>query len=168
MIGAASTGVVGAGGKGESPSDKVDTTDVHPLNPNPSEPINVPKGNWVNHYIGWVDHEGAGSEKEDVERWLDAVEMEVFIDGEEIENPDQYWGDVNYSDEKEGYVVWWEYQSPPKPPGLYDYTVVYNYPDGFEDPGPKEDEDLDERDNELVIPENTTKVLTSYYRVPKN
>lgn len=137
MVGAGIAGLgitssVSARGDGELPNEKVSTTRVNPLM---QSPVPVDAGDWVTHYIGWLDGEGGDIEKEDVERWLDVVEMRVWIDGTELQDVDDYWGEIYYDEQYESYVVFWEYSTPPKSPGTYSFTIEFSYPDGFYDGG---------------------------------
>lgn len=128
------TSTVSARDEGELPNDHVEYTRVHPFALDESDPITVPAGNWVQHYIGWVDD--GEQRRSDVQAFLDAVEYSAWIDGEEIENPDQYWGEIHqeYDEENDVYkwFVWWKYSTPPKEPGLHTYTSEFYFPDGLD------------------------------------
>lgn len=147
---------VSARGEGELPNENVDFTRVHPFG-SKKNPIAVPTGSWIKHYTGWVDD--GEQHKEEVEAYLDAVELSAYIDGEEVEKPEQYWGDIwlqDRSDEGEEpvykWVVYWEYDTPPKEPGMHTFRTEYHYPDGL-------DAGASQR------PVGHTDTLTSYYEV---
>lgn len=130
------TSTVSARSEGELPNENVEFTNVHPFAP-AEDPVTVPAGDWIRHIVGWVDD--GEQRRVDVEAYLDAVEMRVWIDGDEIENPDQYWGDIVYQDrtaEDEEpaykYFVWWTYDTPPKDPGSHTFTVEFAFPDGLD------------------------------------
>lgn len=153
-VGLAST--VSAREEGELPNGQVEFTRVHPFAPE-DEPVSVPAGDWIKHTVGWVDD--GEQRREDVEAYLDAVEITVWIDGEETENPDQYWGDIVYQDRTEDdeeseykYYVWWEYYTPPKEPGSHTFTIEFSFPDG-----------LDAGDSQR--PEGFTNTLEGHYEV---
>jgi len=145
-------GTVSGRSRREPPSDQIDNASVHPLGVPKSDPIQVSTGEWITHYIGWVDKEGGDEAKEDVQRWLDSVEMSAWVDGEEVEDVDQYWGDIEWEEEEETFAVWWKYSTPPKSPGLYTFTIEMYYPDGYED-------------GEFEIEAGERKEFTSYYEV---
>lgn len=134
---------------GELPDDDVPVSRVNPFGKK-WDPITVGSGDWITHTIGWLDIEGGDRTKEDVATWLDVVEFSAFIDGEEIQNPEQYWGAIEHAEDRNSWVVWWEYSTPPKQPGLHTFTTQTVYPDGFEDAG--------------FAPGKTTE-LRSYYQV---
>lgn len=124
------TGVSAARDEGEAPNENVGSALVHPLT---NEPLEVGAGQWITHRFGWVDAEGEESTEADVQRWFNKTHVEVFIDGEEIENPEQYWGDIFYAEDQGQWKVMWEYTTPPKSPGLYSFKVNWVYEETFED-----------------------------------
>lgn len=150
IVGLSTASTVSARSEGELPNDRIDTIRVHPFANDEEDPITVPTGTWIEHSIGWVDT--GEQNKSDVQAYLDAVEYTAWIDGEEIENPDQYFGDIHWDDEREAWIVWWKYHTPPKKPGRYTYTSDLYFPDGF-------DQSAD------PIPEGHRIHLKSYYEV---
>ena len=155
MIGAGIAGMgltstVSARGEGELPNEHVDTVRVHPFANDEENPITVPAGTWLEHSIGWIDT--GEQNKSDIQAFLDAVEYTAWIDGEEIEKPEQYWGEIHWDNDMQGWVVWWKYHTPPKKPGLYTYTSELAFPDGLNvEPNPR--------------PPGTVIRLKSYYEV---
>lgn len=143
---------------GEPPAGNVPTTEVTILIPK-DDPRPVEPGSWLKHYHGWIDGEGGDRTKADVERWLDSVETTPKIDGEVIENPSQYWGDVTYSEEYDSWVVFWEYYTPPKKPGLHEFSVEYSHPDGFEDTSPEEGT------RDIDLEPGFTNTISGYYQI---
>ncbi|WP_430505286.1 hypothetical protein [Haloparvum sp. PAK95] len=139
-----------ARGEGELPNGRVRETRVNPF-PSKEDAAEVPAGNWVTHYVGWVDVNGE-SRRTDIERWLDAVEFSASIDGEPIEDPDRFWNDPEINDDG-NWIVWWEYSTPPKSEGVHTFTTKFEYPDGFEDAG------------KTIRDPGRTDELTGYYEV---
>lgn len=129
------TGTVSAGGERVPPNDNIDNTDVYPLPwaASKDDPIQVNTGEWLTHTYAWIDRGNQDGGKEDVNRWLDAVEMRAWIDGEELENAEQYWSDPQYDEERGQYITYWKYSTPPKSPGLHSFAVEHYYPDGYDD-----------------------------------
>ncbi|WP_148263711.1 hypothetical protein [Halopiger xanaduensis] len=143
---------VSARSDGEAPNGNVETADVNIFSPK-NDPVEVSSGTWVNHYWGWVDADYGGDSTEDgIEAFLDAAEITVRIDGDEISDPDQYWGEPEQNDEDQ-WVVWWEYVTPPKGPGLYTFTLESYFPDGLKVNG------------EVVREPGTRNEFTGYYEV---
>jgi len=129
------TGTVSADPGRTPPNENVDNSEVYPfpwVAPK-DDPKQIDTGEWITHAHAWIDPTKDESGKEDVQRWLDAVEQTVWIDGEEVENPDQYWSDVQYNEEEDAYFTRWKKSTPPKSPGLYSFTLENYYPDGYED-----------------------------------
>lgn len=147
--GAVTTGTAAARRGGDAPSDRVETADVSIFS-DPDDPVAVAAGSWVNHRFGWVDAYGESS-KADLERYLDAVDLTVRIDGEEIDDPARYWGEFERNDEG-NWIVWWSYVTPPKSPDLYEFEVVFAYPDGY-------------TDGDLVIEPGYERAWAGYYEV---
>lgn len=122
IIGAGSAGLgltstVSARGEGELPNDHVDTVRIHPFANDKEDPITVPAGTWLEHSIGWIDT--GEQNKSDVQTFLDSVEYAAWIDGEEIENPEQYWGDIYWDAENERWTVWWIPHTTERPRSLH-------------------------------------------------
>lgn len=134
IAGAGLLGHVSAREAGDTPNDNVSDKRITPFS-SEDDPDEVSTGTWISHALGWVDKEGGDSTKADVERFIDVVEVSATIDGEEIEDTEEYWGDVHYDDDYEAYIGWWEYSTPPKSPGTYEFTIEFYYPDGFYDSG---------------------------------
>lgn len=124
------TGVSAARKNGEIPNENVDRTHIHQF---ADEPIEVKAGEWLRYRWGWIDSEGEESTKEAVQRWLDTTRVEVYVDGEAIENPEQYWSDIYLHEDREQWAVAWECNKPPKSPGLYTFKVKTIYEETFED-----------------------------------
>lgn len=146
------SGIGSARSEGELPNGNVSESRVHPFGTR-DDPIQVATGDWITHYLGWIDDEGGDHSREDVAAWLDAVEFSARIDGDPVENPDQYWGDIvpqKTDDGTDTWAVWWEYSTPPKKPGLHTFTIRLEYPDGFDDAG---------------FEPGLTREFTSYYEV---
>ena len=149
---------VTARSEGELPNGNVPVETVSIFS-SEEDPRIVSAGSWLNHRWGWVDAEGGDSTYEDVKNWRDATEHTILIDGEEIETPEQYWGDI-YQNDDGSWIVLWEYYTPPKEPGVYTFTVKTRYTEDFEDT----DTDPDTRDADREAGE-TEFALTGYYRV---
>lgn len=152
------SGTVAGRDGGSSPNGNVRTETVSIFAPE-DDPRQVSTGSWISHSWGWFDGEGGDSTREDLERWLDAVELTVLIDGEEVENPDQYLGEIFLNDDGK-YQIDWEYVTPPKSPGRYTFTVEYYYPDGFEDVS-----DEDEEGPDIEHPPGFRQAWTGHYEV---
>jgi len=131
------TGVASADPGRTPPNENVDNTEVYPFGwtAPKDDPKQVNTGEWITHTLSWIDAGDEESERDDVERWLEAVEMTAWIDGEKVEDAEQYWGDVQYNEEEEAYFTRWENSTPPKGPGLYSFTIEHYYPDGYESDG---------------------------------
>lgn len=116
---------------GELPNDRVERTKVNPW-PSKDDPEHIDPGNWITHYIGWVD-----DSREAVQEFLDTVEYTALIDGEEINNPDQYWGPIvqETNDGETNWYSWWEYSTPPKTPGLHSFATEFHYTSELGEPG---------------------------------
>lgn len=143
-----------ARGRDETPNGNVETTDVNIFAPE-DDPVDVPAGNWVNHSWGWIDAGyGGDSTEEGIEAYLEAVEITIRIDGEEIADPDQYWGEPKQNDDGK-WIVRWEHVTPPKSPGHHTFTLEAFFPDGFED------------DGEVVREPGSREELTGHYEVTR-
>lgn len=150
------TGSANAREEGELPNENVDSVQVSIFGSR-DNPNQVSTGTWIEHGWGWVDVEGE-STRADVQRYLDRVDIEVAIDGDRLENPMQYWGDIHRNDEG-NYRAIWRYATPPKPPGLHEFQVTVMFPEGFED-GLEED-----GENQADFPPGHEYTYNSYYEV---
>lgn len=119
------SGQVSARGPGGKPNGNVDSTEVSVFSTE-DDPVQVARGDWVKHRIGWL-----ADTEEDVQTWLDTVEKTFYIDGEEVEDTEQYFGEIEPYGEGNA-VVQWEYYEPPKSPGLHTFTVEFYYPEGYD------------------------------------
>lgn len=152
------TGNVSSRGQDSSPNGKVETEEVSIFAPE-DDPKQVSAGSWLNHRWGWIDLGGGDSTREDIERWFDAVELTISIDGEEVSNHEQYWGEIQQN-ENGKYVVWWEYVTHPKAVGDHTFTVEFYYPDGYEDLSEDGDAQYEED-----LPPGTRHTFTGHYEV---
>lgn len=129
-------GTVSAGGERRLPPNvHVPSSGVHPFSnvPGVEAPV-VSTGEWIPHRIGWVDDPSGGLEREDVARFMDAVTVHAEIDGESVEDADQYWGEIQpYEDDN--YVVWWRYSTPPKRPGTHTFSFTFEFVEEYRDQG---------------------------------
>lgn len=122
--------------EGELPNDTVKYTDVLPFNCTERSfcdrphPQTVPVGDWVLHTWSWIptayDDEGhqcggAAEQKEYLDNHLSNANWTVWIDGEKIDNAEQYWSKV-YSEEFNQWILRWEYATPPKNEGTHTFT----------------------------------------------
>lgn len=144
------TSTASARGDGTAPSDRVETEDVSIFSAQ-DDPTTVATGSWINHRFGWLDANGE-STREGIERFFDAVELTIWIDGELVEDHEQYWRDP-YQNEDGDWLAYWEYVTKPKSPGLYEFSVEFYFPDGLYDSG------------EEVRPPETRNLWTGYYEV---
>lgn len=151
-------GIVSGRDNGEAPNGKVKTETVSMFAPR-DDPRVVNAGSWLIHRWSWIDLEGGDSTEEDVQRYLDSVELSIQIDGEEIENPDQYWGNIHRNEEGK-YIVHWKYKTPPKSTGLHTFSVEVSFPDGYEDLAPADEDAL-----QMDVPVGFRKLYTGHYKV---
>ncbi|WP_267642449.1 hypothetical protein [Haloarchaeobius amylolyticus] len=116
---------VAAAGDGDAPNDQVETTLVSPV----GDDFTVPAGSWVDHRLGWVDrHEP--SKRAYIEEYLEKLNFISYtIDGEPVENPDDYWNEP-YVNENDYWTIYWEYTTPPVDPGVHEvaWTIEYEEP----------------------------------------
>lgn len=144
-VGGAGTGIaigsVGAGAvtDGERPAARVPSGDVSPWVW--MEPQSVATGEWITHGFSWFveygghDSDQFDSECDQLEHILDITEYEVRLPDRTIgfDESDAYWSDCEDGglgwpgDDREGYGVTWEYHTPPKPPGEYEFGVSIRY-----------------------------------------
>lgn len=121
------SGTVSATEGGSKPNGNVDVDEVSVFSTE-GEPTDVDAGDWIEHRIGWIADTEA-----DVQRWLDTVEPTMTIDGEEVENVFRYFGDIEPAgEENEDAVVWWEYYTPPKTPGMHTFSAEFYYPERYD------------------------------------
>lgn len=123
---------------GDRPNDNVPHQRVHPFSTR-ADPIVVPAGTWLDHKVGWVDNS-----KEKVERFLEVVDFDAWIDGEHVTDE---WGPIQEEDGR--LFTWWNYSTPPKSPGNYTFRTRFEFT-----------ADLDERWQEGDVVD-----LTGHYRV---
>lgn len=53
--------------------------------------------------------------------------FDVRIDGEPVEEEDEYWGEVQQTDDG-SWIVRWRYATPPKEPGLCELEMTFGSP----------------------------------------
>jgi hypothetical protein len=82
------------------------------------EPQKVPTGDWIQHVFGWLPEPIDDNSKERVEEFIEKSELEVWIGGELVEDPKQYY--VPFPRPSDGlWIAVWAYSVPPKSPGTY-------------------------------------------------
>ncbi len=100
------------------PHPEVSFTRVFPL-PD-QEPQEVPTGDWIQHAFGWLPHPIQDNSKEQVEEFIRKHKLKVWIGGEQVEKPKQYYLPLQRPDDGLWIAVW-AYSVPPKPPGIYTF-----------------------------------------------
>lgn len=80
---------------------------------------------WIIHRFGWrtVPKEGP----ETLQQFREEVTYDFAIDGVEVEETAPYWSEIQPADDENHYHVRWEYATPPKPPGTYQFRVRMNF-----------------------------------------
>ena len=121
--------------EGDLPNKKVPYTYVYPF-------VNVPQekeaGRWIVHRTGWIgipplkrhrEGETYVSTYDEVSRFVESINTRAWIDGEEIENADQYWREPEKHDGN--WIVYWDYATPPKPPGEYTFKTAIEFEETY-------------------------------------
>lgn len=142
-----SSGIATADGRTEPPGN-APTVRVSPW-PGITE---VPVGHWINHRISinvhWADDEEKGTKEgamESITQFLDDVDCDAWIDGEQVADPNDHWTEPVVHEEEHFVETEWRFVTPPKPPGKkYVFTFAFHQPynltlpddalDGSEDP----------------------------------
>jgi hypothetical protein len=105
----------------------------------------VPTGDWIVHGLSYdqeLDGQTHEEVKRDLEQFLERVESTILLDGEPLENPDQYWGEPEQLEE-DRWTVQWQYATPPKPVGTeHTFELTWTFDPPFE---PFEGEDAFDR-----------------------
>jgi hypothetical protein len=133
--------VTGAGavtankGKGYLPNDNVSHEIVGPF---PKEQ-KVEVGNWIVHGVSWIavppfDEQDPDktykSTKDEILRYKNSVTAIPKIDGERIEDADQYWRGPLKVDGK--WRAAWAFATPPKNPGEHSFHWAFRVTDDFQ------------------------------------
>lgn len=110
--------------EGELPNDEVSVSQVTPYNPQ-----TVPAGDWILHTSGWVEYCRSPEEnRERVAEYFDSIYPVVTIDGERIENPEQYYGEIEpWPDRENAWAKLWQYYTPPKGVGEHSFEVEVHF-----------------------------------------
>lgn len=125
LLGTAAVGIGTATGVGVADEGNRPTTSVAPFFDQ-----EVPTGNAIEHYIGWVESCGTRAEREArVEEFLDLVELTVNIEGIDVGDPAQYWSEPVHEGEKT--YTWWRLETEPRPPGVYEFDVTMEFTEPF-------------------------------------
>lgn len=104
--------LIEGGARGDAPAEAVDVTQVDPF-PFVGEQ-SVAAGDWIEHTVG------LGTEdRESLAETQD--ELTAAIDGEQIDNVDQFFGEP--FEDGDQVVVFWSLYTQPKPVGTYTFTV---------------------------------------------
>lgn len=119
------------------------------VNPFPNSTPTVSTGEWIEHYIGWIDLEGGDSTRADVEEFLAKTETQAWIDGDPVADTESYWGDP-VQNENGKWEVWWTYATPPKSPGRYSFRYRIEFTEDMSE-GDKEAGDVDDFTGEYVV-----------------
>lgn len=123
--GGLASGVVGAGRGDEKRSGQRPTTRVVPF-----ADQQVPVGRAIEHSIGWVENCGSEAERlARLEAFLEVVELDVHIEGVEVGDPAQHWGEP-YVDGDDVYV-WWRLETDPRPPGVYEFDLTLRFTEPY-------------------------------------
>lgn len=94
----------------------------------------VPAGSWIIHRFGWQTVADEGPDT--LQQFRDAAEYDFRIDGESVETQTPFWNEIQEVEAGDDWYLRWEYATPPKPPGLYEFSVHMSfdhplrYPDG--------------------------------------
>lgn len=125
-VGLSATAGVTAAARNENANGRRPTTRVAPF-----EDQQVPVGNAIEHSVGWVEHCGGETERlARLDEFLEVVELDVHIEGVDVGDTTQYWGDP-YVDGDEVYV-WWRLVTGPRPPGVYDFDLMMRFTEPYE------------------------------------
>ena len=108
----------------------------------------VPAGHWLVNSLTYNAFVRCYDDESEVlavlDQFLDRVTLKVIIDGEPVENTDEYWGEP-YTGEiggEETYHLGWQYAEPPKPVGAeYDIEMSLSFDPPFVMSGPQETPD---------------------------
>lgn len=118
---------------GELPNDSVEYSLVDPFGE-----YEVPAGDWILHAWGWYTGPDCGTDEEHkaaLNNFLTNVDTRVWIDGNEIEDAHQYYSEPRepqYYDVPSGWIVEWEYYTPPKGEGTeHEFTFEINFDEEF-------------------------------------
>jgi hypothetical protein len=128
------TTTVAARDEGELPNGNVSTSPV-----NPFFRKEVPTGDWVHHRFGWVEScKDPATNARRAADYLDVTDITVHINGERIENPEQYYADSaepfppgEDADTTDARWVPFSYYTPPKGVGEYSFARRVEYTDEF-------------------------------------
>lgn len=125
LLGTAAVGIGTATGTGAAKRGNRPKTVVSPFSDQ-----EVPTGNAIVHYIGWVESCGTPEERrERVEEFLELVELTVTIEGFDVDDPSQYWrGPIQEGDKT---YARWEFETEPRPPGEYDFDITLEFSEPF-------------------------------------
>lgn len=112
---------------GTVPNDSVQSSIVNPYGSNDS----AEAGDWIIHDFGWVIPMPVGEGGVEAARdWVNTTETQVVIDGELVENPEQYWREPHaFEGDDSLTIIPWQYKTPPKSVGEY-YFEWQSYLDG--------------------------------------
>ena len=130
------TPVASAGRDGALPAEQVPAGDVSPFDWN--EPQSVSTGEWITHGFGWIstlDH----FDDDEYDHPCDNLAWIVDENTDyRVELPDRtfdfgeseaYWSECQETTH-EGYDAYermWEFSTPPKPPGEYEFSITIRY-----------------------------------------
>ena len=120
----------GARREGYLPNGKVSHSIVTPF---PNDDRTVPAGDWLVHRVGWVD-EGETA-REDIDHFLQAVDLDAWIDGERVGDEARFWREPYVVSEGENagqWAIWWKYATPPKGVGEHSFRVVFTFEEDHE------------------------------------
>ena len=118
-----SSGVVSAKDRSRNPpGDNVPSAKVSAFGIDEVQEVST--GEWIIHRIGWVS-----PTEEEVSEALEKMEIQAWLDGEEITDAGSYWGEPFETDD--GYQAEWQYTTPPRSPGEYEITVRIEFIEDF-------------------------------------
>jgi len=125
LLGTAAVGIGASTGIGAADEGNRPTTEVAPFSDQ-----EVPAGNAIEHYIGWVESCGTPEERRArIEEFLELAELTVNIEGIDVGEPSQYWNEPYHEGEKT--FVYWRFETEPRPPGVYDFDVTLEFSEPF-------------------------------------
>lgn len=85
----------------------------------------VDTSSWIIHRFGW--RTAASEGPKELKEFLEVPTYEFTIDGQTIQETDSHWGEITRSRTADGWFVRWEYATPPKSPGEYEFNVRMNF-----------------------------------------
>lgn len=120
--------VAGASGRGSAPDDDIPTAAVHPF------PLDqtVPTGSWIVHRFFWLDQHDP-SKRRYVAEFLESVTTEAVVGGEPVADADQYYSEPLVHPVRGDWASTWRFVTPPKPPGEYEFEVVWTFDEPVDD-----------------------------------